>query len=130
MNDKLRTHAAEKKARGEMFPRKRLSAAQVAEAIRAASGILAGAARRLKCSRSTVGRYVAQHACCRRARDEAREALVDEAEDKLAKHIRDGDLRAIQFFLRTQGRHRGYVERQEVAGPGGQEMSVRLDFGS
>ena len=112
-----------------MSAKKGLGALRVAKAIRDASGILAGAARRLKCSRSTVSRYVRLHPCCRQARDEAREALLDLAEDKLAKHVRDGELGAIKFFLKTQGRDRGYVERQEFAGPGGQDVGVKLDFG-
>ena len=45
---------------------------------------------------------------------EAREGALDLAESKLIKLIKEGNLTAIIFFLKTQGKHRGYVERQEL----------------
>ena len=42
---------------------------------------------------------------------EARESSVDLAESKLIEAIKNGNLTAIIFFLKTQGKSRGYVER-------------------
>ena len=44
---------------------------------------------------------------------EARESALDEAESELMKLIRAGNLTAIIFFLKTQGKSRGYSERSD-----------------
>ncbi len=41
------------------------------------------------------------------------EALIDFAESALLKQIRDGNTTAIIFFLKTKGRHRGYIEKHD-----------------
>ena len=45
--------------------------------------------------------------------EEVREELIDVAEEKLKRKILDGNIAAILFFLKTQGKHRGWVERFE-----------------
>jgi len=44
---------------------------------------------------------------------------LDFAETMLMKHIRDGDITTLIFFLKTKGRERGYVERVEATGANG-----------
>jgi hypothetical protein len=43
--------------------------------------------------------------------ENAREATIDFAECQLLKQIKDGNITAIIFFLKTRGRSRGYIER-------------------
>lgn len=49
----------------------------------------------------------------RDAIEDAREALVDLAETKLQQNIMEGRELSIFFFLKTQGKKRGYVETVE-----------------
>jgi len=91
------------------------SVAQVARALRAARGSFAGASRALRCSRSTVKNYTLRHPELYAACVEAREALLDDAETALTDLIGRRDLGAICFFLKTQGKARGYVERVDLS---------------
>lgn len=49
---------------------------------------------------------------------------TDVAELKLEQAIQNGEPWAIQFQLKTKGRHRGYVERQEVETHGHLNLEV------
>lgn len=40
--------------------------------------------------------------------------ILDLAEEKLHEAIGEGDMKAVQFLLRTKGRNRGYVEKMEM----------------
>lgn len=46
--------------------------------------------------------------------DAVKEVALDFAESALFKQIQDGDTTATIFYLKTQGKNRGYIERQEV----------------
>jgi len=47
--------------------------------------------------------------------EDVSEVAVDFAESHLHKLIKDGNPAATIFFLKTKGKNRGYVERQEIA---------------
>ena len=46
--------------------------------------------------------------------EEAQESLIDLAESKLMENIEANDNTSIIFFLKTKGKKRGYIEKQEV----------------
>lgn len=107
---------------------------EVIEAVQKANGLLAVAARQLGCSRQTVYNYVEKYSTVASALAEARETNIDFVEGQLMKAIRDGNVPAIMFFLKTVGKSRGYVERQEVTGVAGGEpirmIEIIKDYGS
>ena len=90
---------------------------QVARAITEAGGFITTAAQRLGCARSTVYDYVERYAELGAVVHDAREASIDLAESKLMEAINAGNLTAIIFFLKTQGKSRGYSERSEFGHP-------------
>lgn len=90
------------------------SLAEVAQALLKHSGILSRAAEELECSRPTLQGYLERHPDLRKIADEAVELTIDLAETKLIEKIKRGNLGAIIFYLKTKGKHRGYVERQQV----------------
>lgn len=97
------------------------TAEQMISAIQNANGILAVAARDLGCTRQTVHNYVNKMSTVRAAYEDARETLIDFTEQQLYKQIKEGNITAIIFTLKTIGKHRGYVERQEVQHEGGSD---------
>jgi len=101
--------------------------AQIIEAIRGKHGNMSAAARFLNCSRNTVARYIELYPTVKAVADEERETLIDFAENQLFKQVQDGNITAIIFTLKTIGKHRGYVERQEVTGADGGAIIVDWD---
>ena len=89
------------------------SAKQYADAIREARGFISVAAKRLGCSRASVYNAINKHATVKEAVSDAREIMTDLAEGKLAKLINDEHPTAIIFYLKTQGKDRGYVEKHQ-----------------
>jgi predicted transcriptional regulator len=92
---------------------------EVIAALQETGGLKSRAARLLGCTRQTVSRYIDRYAEVREAMEQAEEDLLDEAEDKLREQIRDGQLTAIIFYLKTKGKGRGYTERVETTGKDG-----------
>ena len=86
---------------------------QVAGALTAASGLVTSAAKRLGCNPKTLYRYIDRFPALKDVLREARESSIDLAESKLMEAIKAGNLTAIIFFLKTQGKSRGYTERSE-----------------
>ena len=101
--------------------------AQMIEALREKHGNLSAAARFLGCSRNTISRYIDTYSTVQAVADEERETLIDFAENQLFKQVQDGNITAIIFTLKTIGKHRGYVERQEVTGANGGAIIVDWD---
>jgi hypothetical protein len=101
-------------------------AATVADALTKARGVVSHAARLLDCDRTTVYAYINRYPTVAQARDDAREDLLDYVENKLLEQITEGNMTAIIFYLKTQGRHRGYVERMEHAGHDGGELTIKV----
>ena len=107
------------------------TAQQVADALTQAKGFVSVAARNLGCTDQTVRNYMERYAVCRQAVLDARESMIDIAEGRLYQNINEGDNTAIIFFLKTQAKHRGYVERvqQEISGPDGDALQIKLTWG-
>lgn len=101
-----------------------LTAKQVADALTATRGMVSVAARRLGCTRKTVYNYINRYATVQEALEDARESTTDVAELKLFEAINAGEPWAVQFYLKTQGKTRGYAERQEQELSGGVEVRI------
>lgn len=84
------------------------------EALRRSKGMVSVAARLLGCDRQTVYSAMQRHPEIGEVVAGERELLIDTAELKLVDSITKGQPWAISFYLKTQGRHRGYIEKREV----------------
>jgi hypothetical protein len=98
-----------------MSRREKFTPEQVADALKAGGGLYSKAAEHLgaatggTCAPGTIARYVKTYRRLHRVLGEIAEANLDTAEGKLLDKIKDGDLAAITFYLRTKGRRRGYL---------------------
>lgn len=99
---------------------------QIIEALRATNGLISLAAKRLGCNPTTIYRRAERVQSVRRVIDECRAELVDEAEQALRNAILDREPWAVALTLRTLGKNRGYVERQELTGGDGEPLEVRI----
>ena len=91
-------------------PNAKFTVETVAKALHDANGIMAVAAKLLKCDRSTVKRYVDKYARLRTVRDEERAVLIDLAEGALVLAVKKGEWSAIHYTLTTLAKDRGYGE--------------------
>ena len=109
----------------------RFTAQQVADALTAGHGFVSVAAKSLSTSDQTVRDYMKRYAVVKQACEDARERMIDYAEGALYRQIQEGNITAIIFFLKTQGRKRGngYSERTEteISGPDGEPLRVIID---
>ena len=87
---------------------KKVSEADVIEALRQSDGIQTQAAKLLGVDRTTIYRYLQNNESLRQAYQEINEAMLDCAENELIQKVKEGDVSCIQFYLRTKGAHRGY----------------------
>jgi hypothetical protein len=78
-------------------------------------GVVSTACKAVDISRQTHYRWMREDDEYKTAVEELSEVAVDFAESHLHKLIRDGNPAATIFFLKTKGKGRGYIERQEIA---------------
>lgn len=55
------------------------------------------------------------------------DSLVDHAESLLWKQMAEGNTTAVIFFLKCKGKHRGWIERQELFHGGVERAPVRIE---
>lgn len=103
------------------------TAEQVIQAVRKNKGILTLAARDLGCTRQTLHNYVNRYTTVADEVSSQREGLLDLAEGKLFEQVNAGNITAIIFTLKTLGKHRGYIERQELDHRGSLDIVINWD---
>lgn len=101
---------------------------QVSAALTTCKGLVYLAAKRLKCDPDTVYNYCKRYPAVQAIRDAQRGQMVDLAEQKLWQSIQRGEAWGITLCLKTLGRDRGYVERQEFGGVDGQAMILKVVY--
>ena len=84
------------------------------EALEKSLGIVTSACKSVDISRETHYRWLREDAEYKAAVESLSDVALDFAESQLHKQIKDGNSTATIFFLKTKGKKRGYVERQEL----------------
>jgi hypothetical protein len=84
------------------------------EALEKSLGVVSTAARVSGIARSTHYGWLKDDSEYKQAVEELSEVALDFAESQLHSKIGEGDTTATIFYLKTKGKKRWYVERQEV----------------
>lgn len=103
-----------------------LSNKQIVDALLKTRGGLYLAARELGCAPKTIYNRMDKYPIIKQIIEDARGETVDIAEQKLRNAILNGEPWAIALELKTIGKNRGYVEKQEVANEG--EVKVLIEY--
>ena len=109
---------------------KKVTVAEIEPVIEKYRGNVSAIARHFQVSRSTIQNRMNEAVTLKQAMQDARESLLDDAESELYRQAQSGNTTALIFLLKTQGKNRGYTERQEITGANGDSLKVKfIDYG-
>ena len=103
-------------------------AKQVKAAIYQANGLIRVAAGILAVSPQGLRQRINHNLELQDALKQAREGIVDKAEESLWSCIEKDEPWAVALVLKTLGKNRGYVERQEVTGADNGPLNVVFKY--
>ena len=93
------------------------------EALQKNLGVVTASCKAVGVDRATFYRYVNSDPEFAAEVKSMDDFVLDFAESSLHKQIREGNTTATIFFLKTKGKKRGYIERQELTGKDGQALN-------
>lgn len=93
------------------------------DALERSLGIVSTACEKAGVSRQTHYNWLKDDPEYKAAVDQIQESVIDFAESHLYKLIKEGNPAANIFYLKTKGKSRGYIERQEVEVSGPKPLS-------
>jgi len=95
----------------------KVSKKQIEDAIPGSRGIISLMAKKIGCNRCTIYVKLEKYPELNKLIEQETETGIDYAEMKLFKAIDLDNLTAIIFYLKTKGKHRGYIESYEQITP-------------
>lgn len=84
------------------------------QALESSLGVVSVACSKAEISRETHYRWYREDPDYKSAVDDVKNICLDFVESKLFEQIKDNNTTSTIFYLKTQGKSRGYIERQEV----------------
>jgi hypothetical protein len=91
------------------------------DALEKSLGIVTTACKSVGISRETHYRWTREDAEYKLAVDDIGDIALDFAESQLHKQIQNGEVTSTIFYLKTKGKKRGYIERNEITGADGKD---------
>jgi len=88
------------------------------DALEKSLGIVTSACKAVGISRETHYRWLREDEKYKSAVEDLSNVALDFAESQLHQQIKGGNPSSTIFYLKTKGKKRGYVERQEIAHEG------------
>jgi hypothetical protein len=100
------------------------------EALEKSLGVVTTACKSVGIGRTTHYMWLDEDPEYRRNVESISDIAVDFAESSLHKQIKDGNPTSTIFFLKTKGKKRGYVERQEIDLGTDNHFRVEINLGN
>lgn len=98
------------------------------EALEKSLGVVTTAVKQVGIARSTFYEWINKDEEFKSNVDDIQNIALDFAESQLHKQIKGGNTAATIFLLKTKGKKRGYVERQEITGAEGLPTNVTVEI--
>lgn len=89
-------------------------------------GIVSTTCKQLGVSRSWYYEMLKSDPEFKQECDDVNELVIDIVETQLHKNIKDGKEASALFYLKTRGKHRGYIERNEFTGANGGPIQTQV----
>lgn len=108
-------------------PKRRITTKQkLLKALEECHGVVTTACRKAGVSRGAYYKIWNKDEKFREQVEEIQESAIDFVESELFKQIKNGNITGQIFYLKTKGKNRGYVEKQQIQ----QETtgSIQFDF--
>lgn len=96
------------------------------DALEKSLGVVTAACKAVGIGRTTHYLWMQEDVEYRAAVEGLSDVALDFAESQLHKQIKDGNSTATIFFLKTKGKKRGYIERQEVEVASGKMFQIEV----
>ena len=96
------------------------------KALEKSLGIVNNACKIVGVHRSTYYKWMKEDQEFAKEVEDIANVALDFAESQLYKQISDSSVAATIFYLKTKGKHRGYVERQEITGADGMPTNFQI----
>jgi hypothetical protein len=96
------------------------------DALEKSLGVVTSACKTVGIGRTTHYLWLQEDKEYKAAVEELSDVAIDFAESQLHKQIKEGNSTATIFFLKTKGKKRGYVERQEVDVSSGKLFQIEV----
>lgn len=100
------------------------------QALEKSLGVVTSACKSVGISRETHYRWMKEDAEYNASVRELENVAIDFAESQLHKQISKGNPTSTIFYLKTKGKSRGYVERQEIQHEGDAGLRIEIIDGN
>jgi len=102
----------------------------VLQALENSLGVVTVACKQTDTPRSTYYKWLKEDEDFAKAVKEVENIALDFAESQLHTQIKDGSTSATIFYLKTKGKKRGYIERQDIdITTGNEPIKINIDLG-
>ena len=91
-------------------------------------GVVTVACKKADIPRSTYYKWLKEDESFAEQVRDIENVALDFAESQLHKQISDNSTAATIFYLKTKGKNRGYVERQEITGVEGMPTNFQIEI--
>lgn len=98
------------------------------EALEKSLGVVTTACKNVGIARNTHYLWMREDEEYREEVNAIENIALDFVESQLFKNIKDGKTSEMIFYLKTKGKKRGYIERQEITGADGMPTNFQIEI--